>query len=498
MSSYREAMSRLRADLERAGYTADAVLAAIGDAGQLALTRNHTMAAERALQGRDDGLATLIRLFILQQGQPAGALGRTLDVAALAELGLLRTEGDEVRATVDVRPVADETDGLTGWVISDHAASLNTANQPPAPDHVLGVSPASISLAQITPRHRVGRALDLGTGSGIQSLHLARHADRVTATDVNSRALTLATLTFALNDVAVETRAGSLYEPVADTTFDLIATNPPFVIAPARGRRLVYRETEYSSDDLMRAVIAGAVPRLNPGGSLHVVGNWAHVADQPWSDRLAAWLPAGCAAFQVEREVLDPYEYIEVWLADAGLAGHPSYRQRYDEWLAYFDQLGITAVGMGWVTLVKDPDQPPAGPASAAVVCEHWPYGVRQPVADDLMAHIGALAYAQWTDAQMLAATWALAPGTVQETTGAPGDPDPAHVRLRRTDGLCRAIEVDPALGGILGACDGDLSLGRIIAAVADVLGVEPTDLRHEVLPRLRELIAQTWLTPRI
>ena len=45
-------------------------------------------------------------------------------------------------------------------------------------DHVLGISSASTSLAQLTVREPFGRALDLGTGCGVQALHLAEHVDR--------------------------------------------------------------------------------------------------------------------------------------------------------------------------------------------------------------------------------------------------------------------------------------------------------------------------------
>src|SRR5947207_195165 len=72
---------------------------------------------------------------------------------------------------------------------------------PTRPDLVLGVSAASTSLAQLTPREVIGSALDLGTGCGVQSLHLARHAARIVATDVNPRALELAEVTLGLNRV---------------------------------------------------------------------------------------------------------------------------------------------------------------------------------------------------------------------------------------------------------------------------------------------------------
>ena len=70
-----------------------------------------------------------------------------------------------------------------------------------APDHVLGISSAATSLAQLTVREPVDRALDLGTGCGVQALHLATHASQVVATDVNQRALRLTRFNAELNGV---------------------------------------------------------------------------------------------------------------------------------------------------------------------------------------------------------------------------------------------------------------------------------------------------------
>ncbi|MCL2783886.1 MAG: class I SAM-dependent methyltransferase [Propionibacteriaceae bacterium] len=484
-----DAIARLREDLSRAGYTADKVVEAITDQGQLALTRNHTVAATRALAGRDDPLATLIRLFILQQPQPAPAVAHALDVDSLMRLGILQAHTDGFRAALDIRPYAHEIDQVYGWVVSDHVAELDTRDCPPSPDLVLGVNPASMSLAQITPARQVEGALDLGTGCGIQSLHLAKHASQVVATDLNPRALTLATLTFALNGIEASTKLGSLYEPVAMQSFDMIVTNPPFVIAPQVGQRLTYRETEYPSDEFMKAVIQGAEPRLDPGGSLHIVGNWAHITGQDWRQRVQEWIPQGCDAIMIQREVLDPYEYIEIWLADAGLRGRQEYIQRYDQWLTYFDELKIEAVGMGWLTMVK------SGSETPRVITEHWPYAVNDDVADDLMAHLTAMKYADLPDEEILKTGWVLADGTIQESTGTPGEPDPSHIVLRRTDGLGRAHEVSTASGGILGACDGDLPLGTIINAVADLLDQDHQALTSNILAEIRTLICQTWLT---
>ena len=56
-------------------------------------------------------------------------------------------------------------------------------------------------------REPVGSALDLGTGCGVQALHLAAHARSVVATDVNERALWMTRLNAALNEVRRSTSA---------------------------------------------------------------------------------------------------------------------------------------------------------------------------------------------------------------------------------------------------------------------------------------------------
>jgi len=283
-SSGPDGMPPLRAALQ--GYTVDSVVEAIGEEGQSALGRNHTLAAQRALGGRDDTLATLTRLFILQDAVEESAVEHALPVDALLAAGVLVRDGDELHALVDLRPYGSPDDGADGWLVSDHAATLDTARGAPREDHVLGVSPASTTLAQMTIRRPVGRALDLGTGCGVQALHLAKHAQSIVATDLNPRALRLADLGLRLSGVSAELRLGSLYEPAGTDPYDLIITNPPFVMSPPSEAHLTYRESDFTADGLMRSVVTGAVDHLAPGGVLQVLGNWAHVAGEPWDERV--------------------------------------------------------------------------------------------------------------------------------------------------------------------------------------------------------------------
>ena len=479
-------IGQFRGDLVAADFTLAAVSARLGEVALAALGRNTTLAADRALGHADDPQATMIRLWVL--GQP---VDRRVAEAALTGLpcllgaGLVRSDGEAVAATIEVKPYG--WGSSSGWICCDQTP-LDHVQAPPRDDFVLGASPASTTLAQLTLRRPVGRALDLGTGCGVQALHLHDHADEIVATDVNQRALDLARLTLSLNGVRADLRRGSLYEPVDPQTFDLIVTNPPYVMAPPAESHLAYREAPFVADGLMRRIVTDAPARLRDGGLLQVVGNWAITADEPWRERLAGWIePTGCDALVLCREVLDPCEYVELWLADAGLAGTPSYRDAYRRWLDYFDAYRITGVGMGWLNLRR------TGRAAPVVRIEDWPHAVAQPVGDAIGAFFDA-ADRPADDATLLDARLVVAPGVVQETFGAPGAADPEHLVLRQTTGLCRAAQAGTALAAVVGACDGELPLGVLIDATASLLDVPTADARTDLLPQLRELIGQAFL----
>jgi release factor glutamine methyltransferase len=84
------------------------------------------------------------------------------------------------------------------------------------------------------PRKAAWQILDLGTGSGAIALALARERQlcHVTATDVSADALAVARQNANQLSIAnVEFVEGYWAEPVAGRTFNMIATNPPYVAA---------------------------------------------------------------------------------------------------------------------------------------------------------------------------------------------------------------------------------------------------------------------------
>lgn len=485
---------RLRVAFIDADYRYDGVLEAIGEEAHRALGRNSALPAVRALAGRDDPLAVLTRLWPLQRPVDSAALEHALPglVEPLLAAGVLTRSGDQVRALIDIRPYA--ADDETIWIVSDLTPGLDTSTAPIRADFVLGVSSASSTLAQLTIRRPVRAALDLGTGCGVQSIHLARHTERIVATDVNPRALRLARATLDLNQVEAELRPGSLYEPVAGERFDLVVSNPPYVMSPPRPGpdRLVYREGDREADQLVEHLVRRCPDVLAEGGTVQLLANWAHVAGQDWTERLHGWIePTGCDAHVVQREVMDVTRYAELWLADAGLAGGPDYLERYAEWLDYFARLGVTAVGLGWITLQR------TGRDLPRVRIEDWPYELEQPIGPALEAEQVAVALDdRLSDADVLSSPWTLAPDVLAETRGQPGAADPQHLVFRQQRGFRRAVELDTALAGVLGACDGELPLHRLVSSVASLLDLDPVELAADVLPRVRRLAVDGIVHP--
>ncbi|MBO0652588.1 class I SAM-dependent methyltransferase [Streptomyces triculaminicus] len=495
--------ARLRDALLTAAFTADGLLELLGAPAYAALARSETVPALRATRG-DGPLETLVRLFLLQRPVAYGQAAAALPVEdCLADGWLVRDARDEgqVRASVDVRPYGGP-DGEDWWIVSDLGCAVGGAGGiaqgaagPAGVDRselVLGVGGASTTLAGLTVRTPVSSALDLGTGSGIQALHAAQHAGRVTATDLNPRALHFARLTLALSGAPeADLRQGSLFEPVAGETFDLIVSNPPFVISP--GARLTYRDGGMGGDDLCRTLVGQAADRLNDGGYCQLLANWQHVSGEDWRERLASWVPNGCDAWIVQREVQDVAQYAELWLRDAGdhRTTPEEYASRYDAWLEEFEARKTKGVGFGWITLRK------TGSDRPSVITEEWPHPVEQPLGETVRAHFERQDFLRThDDAALLAAHYRLADEVVQEQVGLPGAEDPEHVVLRQNRGMRRATKVDTVGAGFAGVCDGSLSAGRILDAIAQLIGEDPVLLRDRTPESVRMLVGQGFITP--
>ena len=123
------------------------------------------------------------------------------------------------------------------------------------------------------------RIVDLGTGSGIVAIVLARlcPSAELTALDISAAALDVARNNAGRHGASVRFLEGDWYAPLGAERFDLIVANPPYIAAgdphleqnglPFEPQRAL---TDGTSDGLacVRTLVEGARAHLLPGGWL--------------------------------------------------------------------------------------------------------------------------------------------------------------------------------------------------------------------------------------
>jgi methylase of polypeptide subunit release factors len=490
-------LARLRGDLSAARFTVEALGALWGPDAAAALFRGHRAPALRALDRLPTTAAvTLARLFVLALPVGSDALTAalpSLGVDGARELGLV--DGTTTLAPLlDLRPYDFvDADGAGSWWIASDLGELATGAAL-REDHVLGVGGASLTLSGLMMADPVDSVLDLGTGCGIQAMHAARHAGRVVATDISQRALDIAAFNAELNDIhTIEFRLGSLYEPVAGERFDRIVSNPPFVITPRRPDvpAYEYRDGGLVGDAIVAAVVGGAVEHLTPGGVAQLLGNWEYRDGEDGLERVAGWADAaGLDAWLVERETQDPALYAETWIRDGGTRSHSADFDRLTAaWLDDFEERGVIRVGFGYLTLRR-----PTATRSLRRL-ERLDGSTASALGPHLSACIAAHDWqAGLDDGALLRATLTTATDVTEERHYWPGAEDPTVMILHQGGGFGRTVALDTGLAAFVGACDGELSVRAIIAAIAQLLEVDEVALVGELVPRVRELLVTGFL----
>ena len=92
----------------------------------------------------------------------------------------------------------------------------------------------------------------------------------------------------------------------------------------------------------------------------------------------------------------------------------------------------------------------------------------------------------------------AVAPDVVLDERARPGEGGwlVTERRLRQTAALCHQGDVDPGVAAIVAACDGQRTLGDVLAEVAASADVSAADMGAAAIPIIRRLIEQAFLLP--
>src|SRR6266545_3019594 len=449
MSSYpiadTAAAKALGAALREAGYSESAVHELLGEDAYSG-DQGEAPVDERRLP--ETRLATVIRVFFLQRPvstrDAVQVLGRrgveALEATALAEVG------DEIVPRVRILPIGKLLVAADGYSRDDDP-----------PDYVAVYTPTSRLCDSLTPRPRVARALDVGTGSGVHALLAASHAEHVIATDINAHALAYTELNAALNGLTnVECRQGSLFDPVEGETFDLITCNAPYVVSPER--RWAYRDSGFQADEISERVVRDAAAHLADGGFATLLVSWlARDEDEP-DERVLEWAErTGCDSWILSTWESDPLGHASEW--NSHLEGE-AFDRALDEWTAYFEGLGVRWISEGAVLLHKRPgggearvDSIEADDVDVADEQIQRAFAARARLAEldgqeELLERRLSLEMAFWLE---------------QELEPRKGGASIVDARIQLSEGTNSAVEVEPGVLDVVASLDGRTPLGEVI-----------------------------------
>jgi methylase of polypeptide subunit release factors len=462
--------------LRAVGYSEPAVHELLGEDAYSG-EKEDAAAEERRLP--ESRIATVIRIFFLQRSVPTDEAVRALGrggVEALETTGLA-TVGSELVPRVRILPIGRLLITADGYSQADDPA-----------DYVAIYSPTSRLCDSLTPRPRVARALDVGTGSGIHALLAASHAEHVVATDVNARALAFTELNAALNEVTnVECRRGSLFEPVAGETFDLITCNAPYVVSPES--RWAYRDSGFQADEISERVVREAATHLADGGFATLLVSWLAPDEDEPDERVLEWVEqTGCDSWILSTWDSDPLGHAIAW--NSHLEGEPdAFSRALDEWTAYFKGLGVRWISEGAVLLHKRPgggearvDSIDADDVDVADEQVQRAFAARARLSelhghDELLEQRLSVEMAFWME---------------QELEPGPGRSSIVDARLRLSEGTSSVIDVERGVLDVVASLDGRTPLGDVIRTVADRLGLSSNELsrlERDAVRATRELL---------
>lgn len=560
-------IAKFRTDLETSGWTEAYLEELFGEIVAPQVTAER-IALQRHIAARNpiDSAAIFTRLFMLGDKLSDKTLALAFDetgVDGAAKLGLIRAVNDQKtrwRAAVHIKPhtarvqvlpeeseinqagfLEAEADPLVQnsesvaetrmatvleprvyhwWIASDLPEVVT--GEPVHPEHVLGVGGATASLLRFTVRKPRVESWDLGTGCGIQALYLAVHSSRVLATDISQRCLNFAEFNAHLAGKRfahkIEFRQGSFLDPAKGREFDLIVSNPPFVITPRAFREDVglmeYRDGGRAGDGVVAYLCAELPGFLKPGGILQMLANW-EVLDEYWQEKPAGWFKGqdNLDIWVVQREQQSPADYAALWLRDGGL--DPRLQRRefqvgMQSWVGDFASRGVKQIAFGYVCVRKHIlEEADSGTiiADSAVSAKHWFVDAQGTTlaADglfvarifDVQQYLRALA-ARSGSINYLQGDWILSPSVSEQRFYTPGAEDPNVVRLVQGEGWGLSLDVDPLLAGIVGACDGELSIDTIIVAISQLSALTVQTIRDNSEMEFRKLVQRGFLIPLV
>lgn len=421
----------------------------------------------------------LVRLFLLGAPIDAATFEEFIPASLrslLVRNGLTQSTGGMVSGQVVIIPVDD-------LLFASDAFHMLESDQ--AAEFVLPASTHSANFLRLmTMRDPVNTTLDLGCGCGIHALFAARHSDTVVATDISSRAIAYTRFNAMLNDISnIEYREGNLFAPVSGQTFDLIISNPPFVISPSES--FVYRDNAMELDTFCGVLVGEAPAYLNDGGYLQMLCEWVEVDGEPWQERIAGWI-RGCDAWILHTAPIAPTAYVQQRNSDISIDGEQSGAP--EGWAAYFDKHRVRAVHPGVLTLRRRN-------AENWIHVQNLPGDVVAPAGQAVIDGIEAVDFLEaCDDDSLLDALLTLAEQLSAEQMESDGKVTGIYLKLNNA--LATDAEIDGPVAAFLNLFGGQRTVRDCIKEFAATTDADAKQLQNDLLTIIRVFVSRGFLVP--
>lgn len=224
----------------------------------------------------------------------------------MREAGVLATADQGSRATVRASTLGDGLYFHSAYPTSDEDAVFF------GPDTYRFLAAIERALATLPAAPK--RVADIGCGAGPAAIEIARRHPQaeVFALDINDAALALTRVNAEIAGIANVRAARSNLLDGVDGDFDLIVSNPPYLLDPAQ--RAYRHGGGRHGAGLSVAIAKAALARLRPGGRLLLYTGVAMTGpDDPFLAEIAPLLEQICWAWRYEE--IDPDVFGEELMA---------------------------------------------------------------------------------------------------------------------------------------------------------------------------------------
>jgi methylase of polypeptide subunit release factors len=445
----------------------------------------------------------LVRDALTREGSPGSQLGRlflysdavarpTVEEALGSSLMRVAVEtglvvdapGDEglVRSPFQLTPL----DGL--YFLAD---TLDAGGET-----VMGPGQTTLPLIRLAERLPGASALDVGCGAGSIALFAARRGLRALGTDVNPRAIALARWNARLNGVAAEFEVGDLTAPARGQRFDLVFSQPPFVMRPPEMDAVTFLHGGAWGDELALALFVQLPSVLAPAGTAAVLLDTAWRPDAPFHQRVRAALggaPLDLLVLLAKGMNPDAHAIAHAQLEDLTLG--PRFAKDAVRYRRHLTDLGVTRIHHGLVLLHASAEGSEKSRYSIQLLVRSLGALRSEMVATIL----SALDLAACPDDALLpcAVSWTEGTTWIEERTGPDPELEPT-CRLRFPPSSpfldLEVPETSFTLFEILGRAP---SIEEGIGLYAEACSCAPEEVRAEVLRFVREGLSRGALRPR-